>query len=237
MCCKANCLISLIHPNTLQGILRNISLQLPEGYELIAGTRTDRLYLYYELVQVSVIGDAHIMKLIFNVPLKSAISQFTLYKVVALPTRVSKTNFFQYSIDYSYFGLENSRHDYLLFKETDPANMAVYSSKTLNCLSSIFFQTSTYNSICRRHLHVNLRTPILQKHKSLWLYYFPEQRQVTLRCLENNTWMTRTETLAEGGLILNECFIVLYSNRRVPNTFRVTREHANNTGYTPSLHT
>ena len=72
-----------------------------EGFELIAGTRTDRLYLYYELVQVSVIGDAQIMKLIVNVPLKSAISQFTLYKVVALPTQVSKTNFVQYSIDYS----------------------------------------------------------------------------------------------------------------------------------------
>ena len=75
--------------------MRNISLQLPEGYELIAGTRTDRLYLYYELVQVSVVGDTHNMKLIVNVPLKSAISQFTLYKVVALPTRVSKTNFVQ----------------------------------------------------------------------------------------------------------------------------------------------
>ena len=72
-----------------------------EGYELIADTRTDRLYLCYELVQVSVIGDAQIMKLIVNVPLKSAISQFTLYKVVALPTQVSKTNFVQYSIDYS----------------------------------------------------------------------------------------------------------------------------------------
>jgi len=44
--------ISLINPTTLQGILRNISLQLPEGYDLIVGTRTDRLYLYYELVQV-----------------------------------------------------------------------------------------------------------------------------------------------------------------------------------------
>ena len=68
---------------------------------------------------MSVIGDAHNMKLIAKVPLKSANSQFTLYKVVSLPTRVSKTNFVQCSIDYPYFGLENSRHDYILFKETD----------------------------------------------------------------------------------------------------------------------
>jgi len=28
-----------------------------------------------------------------------------------------------------------------------------------------------------------------------------------------------------------ECFIVLYNNRRIPNTSRVTREHENDTGY------
>ena len=145
--------ISLINPTTLQGILRNISLQLSERYELIVGTKAEKIYLYYELVQVSVIGDVHNMKLIVNVSLKTANSQFTLHKVVVLPTRVSKTNFVKYFIDYSYFCLENSRHDYVLFKETDlfncitgeiticPANTAVYSVKTLTCVPSLFFQT------------------------------------------------------------------------------------------------
>jgi len=149
------------------------------------------------------------MKLIVNTPLKTANSQFTLYKVVALPTRVSKNNFVNYFIEYSYFDLENRRHDYILFEETDllncvtgkiticPANTAVYSAKTLKCLLSIFLQTSTYNRVCRRHLLVNLRTPTLQKHKSLWLYYFLEQRQVTLRCLKDNAWTNRTEILSE----------------------------------------
>jgi len=38
--------INLINPTTLQGILRNISLHLPEGYPLIVGTKTDKTYLY-----------------------------------------------------------------------------------------------------------------------------------------------------------------------------------------------
>jgi len=207
--------ISLINPTTLQGTLRNVSVQLPERYELIVGTKPNKVYLYYELVQVSVIGNVHSMKLIVNVPLKTANSQFTLYKVVVLPTRVSKTNFVKYTVDYSYFGLESSRHDYILLKQTDllncvrgeitvcPANTAVYSAKTLNCLSSMYFQTTTHNNLCRGHLLINYRTPTLQKHKSLWLYYFPEQRQVTLRCLKDNTWTTRTELLFEAGLTLN----------------------------------
>jgi hypothetical protein len=56
--------INLISPTTLQGILRNVSLQLPEGYELVVGTKLDKMYLYYELVQVAVIGNVHSMKLI-----------------------------------------------------------------------------------------------------------------------------------------------------------------------------
>ena len=208
-------LIGLINPATLQGILRNISLQLPELYELIAGTKTEKIYLHYEVVQVSVIGDVHSIKLFITLTLRTANSRFTLYKVAVLPTRVSKTNFVKYSIDSSYFGLESSRHDYVLFKETDllncvkcnitvcPANMPVYSAKTLTCLASVYFQTSNHNSLCRRHVLINHRTPTLQKHKSLWLYYFPEQRQVPLRCLKNNTWTTRTELLSAACLLLN----------------------------------
>ena len=50
---------------------------------------------------------------------------------------------------------------------------------------------------------MNHRTPTLRRHESLWLYYFPEQRQVTLRCLKDIVWTTRTELLYEAGLILN----------------------------------
>ena len=77
--------IGLINPTTLQGVLRIISLQLPERYELIVGTKTEKTYLYYEIVEVSVIGDVHSIKLFIHVPLRTANSQFTLYKVAALP--------------------------------------------------------------------------------------------------------------------------------------------------------
>jgi hypothetical protein len=49
--------INLINPTTLHNILRNMSLLLPEGYELVAGTMAENVHLYYELVEVAVIGD------------------------------------------------------------------------------------------------------------------------------------------------------------------------------------
>jgi hypothetical protein len=41
--------ITIIGPNVLHSILRNISLCLPENYELIAGTKFDDIHVYYEL--------------------------------------------------------------------------------------------------------------------------------------------------------------------------------------------
>ena len=45
--------ITIIGPNVLYSILRNISLCLPENYELIAGTKFDNIHLYYELIKVT----------------------------------------------------------------------------------------------------------------------------------------------------------------------------------------
>ena len=44
--------MELISPSSLQSILRNITHHLPEGYELIAGTRTEDIYQYYKLSKV-----------------------------------------------------------------------------------------------------------------------------------------------------------------------------------------
>jgi hypothetical protein len=63
--------ITIIGPNVLRSILRNISLCLPETYELIAGTKFDDMHAYYELIKVTAVGTAHGIKLILEVPLKT----------------------------------------------------------------------------------------------------------------------------------------------------------------------
>jgi len=42
--------MSILSPNILQSILRNISLCLPENHELIAGTKFENINLYYQLI-------------------------------------------------------------------------------------------------------------------------------------------------------------------------------------------
>jgi hypothetical protein len=76
--------IRLINPVMLQNRLRNVSLHLPERYELVAGTRINNIHLYYELATVTLVGNTHGIKIIVNVPLKTASQQFTLYKIIVL---------------------------------------------------------------------------------------------------------------------------------------------------------
>jgi len=146
--------IKLVNPTVLQSILRNVTLRLPEGFELIAGTSIENIHLYYELTTVSIVANTHCINLFLNVPLKSANRYFTLFKVISLPTRASFDKFVQYSVDYSYLGIQNSQRAYLMLTEADysrckkasiticPANMPVLNTQTVTCLSSLFFQSA-----------------------------------------------------------------------------------------------
>jgi hypothetical protein len=82
-------------------------LHLPESCELVAGTRAENFHLYYELVKVAVVGDAHCSKLILNVPLKTTNHYYVLHKIIALPARIFGNKFIQYLLDFPYFGLDN----------------------------------------------------------------------------------------------------------------------------------
>ena len=42
--------IKLVNPLELQNILRSVTLQLPEIYELVAGSNKENIHLYYELI-------------------------------------------------------------------------------------------------------------------------------------------------------------------------------------------
>jgi len=239
--------ISFVNPTTLQNILRNVSLQLPENFELIAGTRVQNIHLYYKLISVTVMGDAHGIKLLINVPLKTAESYFTLYRIIALPTRLTNDKLIRYQIDFPYFGLNHNQHDYVLLNEADlrrctvstttvcPANMAVYSMQMVSCESSLFFQTADSYRICRKSLLVSHSMPTLLNHESTWMYSFPEPQLVTLRCWTNNTWTTYSKTLVGTGMMVDTtgCSMSTNTLRTIPQLLGKTRSSLS----TPLLYT
>jgi len=63
--------IKLVNPIVLQSVLRNVTLGLPEGYELIGGTDFENIRLYYDLTAVSIVANTHCINLLLHIPLQS----------------------------------------------------------------------------------------------------------------------------------------------------------------------
>jgi len=185
--------VSLVTPVTLHSILTNISLNLLHNYELVAGTKFQDIHLYYELVKVALVGNAHGVQLVISVPLKTAAQLCTLYKIFVFPTRLSPDTFLKYQLEYYYLGLAVDQRDYTLLTEADlqqcttssvticPAKTPLYHSQVLTCEGRLFFQNSNSYQLCRKNLLRHYQTPTLLHHGSKWAYHFPEPRQVTVR--------------------------------------------------------
>jgi hypothetical protein len=90
--------LNLVSQTTLRELLRNVTLTLPEGFELIFVLRPNNVYLYYEVVEAIMLADVHIFKLVLSVPLKTVNSHYELYKMVVLPTRISDNAYAQFVI-------------------------------------------------------------------------------------------------------------------------------------------
>jgi hypothetical protein len=207
--------MKLVNPVIPHSILRTVSLHLPEGYELIAGTHINNVHLYYELIKVSVIANTHCIHLILNVPLQTAERRHTLFRLITLPIRVTSDKFVQYSVDYTYFGLQHNQQTYVLFTEarfsrcnkgsivTCPAEIAAHDSQTNTCESSFFFKEEGTHHLCQRKLLVHHNTPSLQGYGVLWVYHFARQHRVTLHCSKANAPLPCTLTLKGTGLLRN----------------------------------
>jgi hypothetical protein len=74
--------VKLFSPSLFQSILRNITLHLPRGYEIIAGTMTVNIHQYYKLSKVAVLANSHYIKLILYISLNAAHNHFTLYRIL-----------------------------------------------------------------------------------------------------------------------------------------------------------
>jgi len=108
-----------------------------------------------------------------------------------------------------------------------PADRALYDIRSVKCDSKLYFQTATKEGPCRRSLLLHYETPTFLRHREVWIYHFPSQRQVTIICPRNHVWVTRTLTLSGVGLIHNAttCSITSGEMRTLPELHGVA--HAN----------
>jgi hypothetical protein len=65
---------------------------------------------------------------------------------------------------------------------------------------------------------LHYQTPTLEHYGSKWAYHFPEPRQVTIRCPQENGWTSHTVSLGGIGLTYNAsiCLIASQEIRTLP---------------------
>ena len=205
-------------------ILKNVSFNLPDSYDLVAGTRVENIHLYYDIIKVTAIANANQITMVMDVPLKTANRHFVLYRIFTLPTRVANGTFIQYLPEFLYIGINDIQHNYVLYTEAElnhctkgiitvcPADKAIYSTCVVTCASSLFFQLPDSHISCPRKVLLNPQTPLLHHYESIWIYHLPEVQHVTL-CCWNNPWTSTTTTLEVNGIILNASRCLLTANK------------------------
>ena len=222
--------LNLIGPTMLREMLKNVTLILPEGYELIAGLRSNNVYLYYEIIQATMLADVHSFKLILYVPLKTLSRQYEMYRMVVSPTRIFNNTYVQFDIGKDYFGINLLQRSYLTLTEMDvvkcrgkdimicPAEQAVYSTEVDSCALSLYFQSTRARETCNRKVISRPPQPRLERYGATVLYYLAEPQTLHLQCQQNRTWEVHSMTLEGGGFLENaeSCYLTLQGLQLFP---------------------
>lgn len=140
---------------------------------LIAGNNIENNHAYYQLAEIAALGDINGIKLIINIPLKTAdtfccteqspclrgylrISLLNMIFIISILAQ-RKTNA---TISWG------READLLRSKASSitiySANTAVYHARALTCQASSFFQTADSYSLCWRSLLLHQKFPTLQ---------------------------------------------------------------------------
>ena len=192
-----------------------MSFHLPQNYELFAGTRVENIHFYYKFVKVAAIANSHYIKIILNVPMKTAGRHFVLHRILTLPTRNANDTFVQYLPEFPYFGIDNIQHNYILLTRAElsfcnmnsisvcPAHIPIFNNRLIGCESSLFFQTADSHNICQRKILLKHTTPLLHRYGSSWIFHLLGNQLTTLRCHTNNSSTTFTRTLQGNGIIFD----------------------------------
>jgi hypothetical protein len=214
--------LSLIPPDVLLGILRNVTFVLPDGYSLIVGLHRNNMHYYYEYSSIAIMVHHHSMRLIVSIPLKTSDRLFNIYKVFTLPYKIAELNkYVQMIINFPYLVSDSAGQRFLLWTDADvekcrgkdfiicPADSPLFNNYLSTCESSLFFQNHAARHMCNRKVMSSF-TPMFTRVHTSWIYSVAEPQHVKIQCRLNNTWTTASLILEGNGVIHNSssCHIV-----------------------------
>ena len=196
----------LIQFNVFQDISKNVTLNLPQGYELIMGNQFNNMPWYVKHAKVALLADLYKYMLVLYFPFTIVDRKYELLKVIAFPSRILNTTYVRFDLDTEYFAISTLRQFYISLRERNegdnimvcPANKAVKSTPTETCILRLFLQCRNVEE-CHRVVTAKQPPAMLERHSTLVLYFTPEPRTAHVRCLDSREEWTTVNILLNGA--------------------------------------
>ena len=230
----------LIEFNTLQDILKNVTLSLPEGYELVMGTQFNNIPWYVKHVRAAFLADLYNFLLVMYFPLTIVDRKYELFRAIAFPSRILNRTYASYKFDTEYIAISTLRQTYISLRDREmgkceeemvmvcPADKAVKDTRTETCALNLFFQRRSVR-VCHRVITAKQPPAMLERHSTLVLYYTSEPQNAHFRCRGSKGGWTTNNLLLNGAGTLSgaqSCHITwgdlqLYAETRGNSQFEV----------------
>jgi len=152
---------NLLSPDVLHNILTNVTLSLPEGLNLIVGSRYADLPWYYQNVKAALLANVNSFLLVISFPLTAVNRNYEIYKVIAFPFKIVSNTYLRYKFDSGYLAINILQQAYLAMSENVfeqcqgqsvkicPANEAVTDTKAKSCALSLYLQKQDVRETCQ----------------------------------------------------------------------------------------
>jgi len=177
---------NLLQPDVLHNILTNVTFSLPEGLNLIVGSRYADLPWYYQNVKAALLADTNGFLLVVSFPLTAVDRNYEIYKVIAFPFKIANNTYWQYQLGSGYLAINILHQTYLAMRENMfeqcqgqsvkvcPASEAVTDTKAKSCALSLFLQKEDVRETCQRIVTIQQPSPVLRRLGGLVVYFSPE---------------------------------------------------------------
>ncbi|PNF43961.1 hypothetical protein B7P43_G00919 [Cryptotermes secundus] len=207
---------SLLPSHKFFAILRDIYVQLDQGYSFITALKPENLHVFYASAQVAVLATEEAIRLIIQLPLRHEKRTYLVYDPVALPTfEPNLGKFIRIHTGTEKLAVSSDRRSYMLLP-TDYLKNCQEGVMTIcqgvvptieraeeTCLSSLYFGTAQGYSLCTREIVPNNFRPIFRKLpvKDAWLYAVNGLTRIECKCLNtHNCPLNKTSIQGTGVL-------------------------------------
>ncbi|XP_023218979.1 uncharacterized protein LOC111621146 [Centruroides sculpturatus] len=199
--------------------LRDIKLQLPEGYAMIEPIKPDTLFKYYQWITTIAVALPGKLRIFAKIPLITPSGYFDMYEIVKFPTYIpTLKTFFQFKPEYPIIALSMDRQSYMLLQRFEltmckidhfpicSLNVPIQRFPQRSCEYALFNGIETQvKDLCTRQI-VARYAPIFKRidEQGTWIYSTSESLTLTIRCPtrpQKSPFISTTHKLNYTGII------------------------------------